>query len=126
MPTKDLLMQIIKCENLDWYFKDKVLSELNKHDILARILVGDQEIFESHDKIKINKNPDSQLLRSCSTSFLDPQLQQEDHLFVNLATIDKDLNALFSFYCSYGDPTNTTSLKSAKLQKMLRDAGLVI
>ena len=74
MPSKDLLMQIIKCENLDRYFQDKLFSELSKHDILARILVGDHEIFESQDKIKINKNPDSHLLRSCSTSYLDPQL----------------------------------------------------
>ena len=32
---------------------------------------------------------------------------------------------VFSFYCSYGEPMNCTSLKSSKFVKLLKDAGLI-
>jgi len=35
-------------------------------------LVGDVATFDSEEKIKINKNPDSHLHRTCSASHLDP------------------------------------------------------
>lgn len=42
-----------------------------------------------------------------------------------LAPAHDVLKDLFVTYASYGDPTNTTILKSAKLQKMIKDAGLL-
>jgi hypothetical protein len=37
----------------------------------------------------------------------------------------ESLHKLFQIYASFGEPDNLTTLKSAKLQKMCRDAGLV-
>lgn len=36
-----------------------------------------------------------------------------------------ELKDLFTVYAGYGDPTNTTYLKSAMLHKMLKEAGLL-
>jgi hypothetical protein len=71
LPQKDLLYQIIRCEGLERFFESRPLSEISKQELLARILVGDY-LPETQEKVKINKNPDSQLLRSCSASHLDP------------------------------------------------------
>jgi hypothetical protein len=124
LPTKDLLMQIIKCEGLDKYFEGKTLEQITKQELIARIMIGDHQT-EPVDKVKINKNPDSHLLRSCSTNNLDPVQQEEDNLLQSLQPFNSELKELFSIYASYGDPTNTIYLKSAKLQKMIKDAGLV-
>ena len=35
------------------------------------------------------------------------------------------LNAIFQYYCAYGEPLNTTQLKSSKWMKMLKDVGLI-
>jgi hypothetical protein len=37
---------------------------------------------ESQEKVKINKNPDSHLLRSCSAQHLDPGREQEDEMLL--------------------------------------------
>jgi hypothetical protein len=36
-----------------------------------------------------------------------------------------NLNKLFQIYASFGEPDNLTILKSSKIQKLCRDAGLV-
>jgi hypothetical protein len=74
--------------------------------------------------VKIDKNPDSHLLRSCSANHIEPT-HEEEHQLNCLDSLSVDLKELFSIYASYGDPTNTTYLKSAKLQKMVKDAGLL-
>jgi len=65
--------------------------------------------------VKINKNPDSHLLKSCSASYLDSQQHEDDIFLTSLAQVNSELRDLFQSYCSFGDPTNTTHLKSAKL-----------
>jgi len=64
-------------------------------------------------------------LRSCSANHIDTTQEAEDILVNSLAPLTTDLKELFAIYASYGDPTNTTYLKSAKLQKMVKDAGLL-
>lgn len=86
-------------------------------------MIGDQST-ENVDKMKIDKNPDSHLLRSASASCLDTTQLEEDMTQIGL--ISSELKDLFQSYCSYGEPTNTVNLKSAKLQKMVKDAGLLV
>lgn len=80
LPSKELLLQIVKCESLEKYFESRSLEQITKQELIARILVGDQNTGESQDKVKINKNPDSHLLKSCSVSYLDSQQHEEDLL----------------------------------------------
>lgn len=42
-----------------------------------------------------------------------------------LLNTDDELKKLFEIYCAYGEPMNTRYLKSSKLYKMLREAGLI-
>ena len=67
----------MRCESLERYFENRALDSVTKQELIARILIGDQ-VTESIDKVKINKNPDSHLLRSCSVSYFDSQQHEED------------------------------------------------
>ena len=37
----------------------------------------------------------------------------------------ENLQKIFQFYCSYGDPLNKTKMKSIKFMKILKEAGLL-
>ena len=42
-----------------------------------------------------------------------------------LAETDDELKKIFEVYCSFGEPTNTTKLKSSKLLKLLKDCNII-
>ncbi len=42
-----------------------------------------------------------------------------------LKKYNESLTRIFKYYCSYGEPLNTSTLKSSKLLKMLRDARIL-
>lgn len=42
-----------------------------------------------------------------------------------LLNAEDDLKKLFEIYCSMGDPMNTKYLKSSKLFKMFKQAGMI-
>lgn len=92
MPSRELLIQILKCEQLMKYFENRPVVEISKQELLARILIGDQQT-ENVDKVKIDKNPDSHLLRSVSASCLETtQLEEE---MTQIGLINSELKDLF-------------------------------
>lgn len=53
------------------------------------------------------------------------KLIMENDTGVVLEPHEEQLKKVFEVYCSFGEPLNTRFLKSIKLIKMLKDAGLV-
>lgn len=52
-------------------------------------------------------------------------INQENEIGHVLEPHTDSLHKLFQIYASFGEPDNLTTLKSAKLQKLCRDAGIV-
>jgi len=42
-----------------------------------------------------------------------------------ICQVEDELIKVFQMYCAIGDPTNTTKLKSARVLRMFREAGLL-
>eukprot|EP00351_Strombidinopsis_sp_SopsisLIS2011_P002384 CAMPEP_0116887050 /NCGR_PEP_ID=MMETSP0463-20121206/21179_1 /TAXON_ID=181622 /ORGANISM="Strombidinopsis sp, Strain SopsisLIS2011" /LENGTH=71 /DNA_ID=CAMNT_0004548641 /DNA_START=271 /DNA_END=486 /DNA_ORIENTATION=- len=53
-------------------------------------------------------------------------IEEEMNIATNVSQAYEDnLLQIFEYYCQYGDPINTSSLKSVMLLKMFKDAGLI-
>ena len=85
---------------------------MSKDEMINRIILGNQYTeTEKHPKLLLQQKEiqqEEERLKSC----LDPYLD--------------DLKQVFQNYASYGEPVNMNTLKSSKLQKMLKDADLIL
>ena len=52
------------------------------------------------------------------------EIKNENDMTYILDQHTEGLTKIFQIYASFGEPDNLTVLKSSKLQKMIRDAGL--
>lgn len=107
LPSKDLLAQILKAEGVDDLVlsNPEELSYVTKEAMLSRIV--DKHLYVQN--------------------FLEPKSENgfTDEIDQYLVNIEDELKKLFEIYCAFGEPMNTKYLKSSRLFKMLKDAGLI-
>ena len=112
LPSRDLLAQIIVCEGLDRFISGRTIESLPKEDLLNRIMEGDLYIECDRQTSKLKTVSQAQ------------ELSHENQIGYSLEKFQDKLKSIFQYYSSYGEPGNTTYLKSSKLQKLVADAGL--
>ena len=104
LPSKDLLMQIIKAEGLDNKFinSNEEIDFISKEAMISRIVDPfSNSIFQDEEDVPDNV-----------------EIQEECDTY--LQNCDEELRKLFQIYCSFGDPMNTKYLKSSKMVKLRR------
>jgi len=110
MPTRSLLwaVEASKGEEIEPY-SDKAMTKEYSPTLKSDPTVGQERTNESEREIW-----DKHLKGTTLDS-------QEETVETHIPCLSR----IFQLYCSYGEPTNTTKLKSSKWIKLLRDAGLV-
>ena len=79
----------------------------------SKLYKENQEVIKESFKKSVKELPERKCTEpeEVSVEEVEPYIEQ--------------LQCIFQKYCSYGEPLNTTRLKSAKFMKLLKDAGLV-
>lgn len=89
-------------------------SLLPSREVMEQVIYGPQSVEESSLHEEEPAQPENLAALCLSTQGLG---YLQEHLDA--------LHQIFQSYCSFGEPMNTTRLKSAKFIKMLKDAGLL-
>lgn len=95
----------MQCENLDKFFNGRSIDEIEKNELVARILVGNQSDTEVKMVQPVTKvKEDVHLFTQCQNYC---QITEEEQLLTTLNYYTNDLKELFVTYASYANPMNT-------------------
>lgn len=103
-------MQILKAEGIDdlVFSNPEDMQFVTKEAMISRIV--DKHLYVEN------------LLEPKNESIENEGIDDNQQYLLN---VEDELKKLFEIYCAYGEPMNTRYLKSSKLYKMLREAGLI-
>ena len=114
LPSKHLLAQILICEKLDLYISGRTIDSFSQEDLVSRIIDAEHYIELEHQTSKLKTISQVQIIT------------EENEIGSVLEPHEESLKQIFQIYASFGEPTNTKYLKSSKLQKLMREAGLTV
>eukprot|EP00347_Sterkiella_histriomuscorum_P013365 403364992 len=117
-PSKNVLIQLYLNQQqfssqseLDFY-RDQYLPDLDAFT-LCKLYIEQSQIT---DVDQLNRHQQQLLDKEQDQQNVDLYLENNHDILLKI----------YQFYCSYGDPLNSTKLKSSKLVKLIQDAGVLI
>lgn len=75
---------------------------------------------------KLSDSPNNQDRRSFNLNYsILADVDLNENVITIIRNYEQDLYKLFQFYCSFGEPMNTSQLKSIKFKRMLKEANIL-
>jgi hypothetical protein len=99
--------------------KDVINAKMNNDNFMIYDM---ENLNDAKNAELIQKNNRKTKLRKSVLGNFKDLFEHTNHL---LEKYGNQLNAIFKYYCSFGDPLNTTQMKINKFSKFLREAGLI-
>lgn len=94
LASKDLIAQIIICEGLDRYISGRTIDSYSKDELVDRLMEGEHYIELDHQTSRLKTVQQKQTI------------DKENEIGFCLEPHTQDLQKLFAFYSSYGEPEN--------------------
>ena len=114
LPSKDILSQILQVERPHDDVptsKEAMLAQILENKSMQQLLNASHSRSQIKDEpIELNLGPNDEL-----QELVDEFMQKNE----------EKLKKVFEVYCAFGEPMNTKWLKSVKLLKMLKEAGMM-
>ncbi|CAI2361367.1 unnamed protein product [Moneuplotes crassus] len=139
LPPNHVIQQIIQVRNKENETDSSKMSEEGTHRS-SQVLWNDtfqpkqgDESSAGYEEVKTSPKP---RYKSIKGQYIeeDPDLEYDEKDPTRLLTettygdteeAKKSITSIFKYYCAYGEPTNTSKLKSSRFIKLLKDSGIV-
>ena len=121
LPPNHIVQAIVKDREKENHSVDQTTTKTQQTTRSSQVLWKDSKDVREESKYKrFNEDIDSS--ESRGSSRVTKTLSQDYD--VDVSEMMPSLKRIFQYYCSYGEPTNSTKLKSSKFIKLLKDANI--